>query len=486
MRSAAIPPALLFALQAPLALQAQNARMIDDYLQQMHYDPRKILAIQEPGSVESVPARTINGTNVVVCASKVVDLNKDLSEVVIFSPSTSAIFPGALVRANRNLAEGKPDLVTLVRGPLHLSVDLPGLAENGEATVQKPTKATVQTALHKMETAWFDKGQSQAARETFEVKKAYSSTQLALDLGVSAKWATGPSLKVESSASHTANHSTCVALFKQVYYTASVDPPGDPSEVFDPSVTLDQVKRTIDSSNPLAYVKSVDYGRIILVRMETSSTEDEASLAAAMEAVKGGPATVNGKTDLNVQRIIDQSSFSVVALGGNADDASRLMDMGKGKQAESRISQVIKASAVFSAKNPGFPIAYTVDFLKDNSLATFNFTTKYTQTECREYPSGFVKVRTTGGYVARFKVSWDEPDASGKGQTRKEWSSGNVSSGYEHTVDLPGDARNVKLLAEENTGFSWREALSRTEPGPTNKTYTISGTTLNPRSSISN
>jgi thiol-activated cytolysin len=286
---------------------------------------------------------------------------------------------------------------------------------------------------------------------------------------------------VDNETNHASASSTCIALFKQVYYTVSVDPPEDPAAMFDGKVTLDQVQRVVNAQNPAAYVKSMDYGRIILVRMETSDSVTEADLAAAMRYATAGPAQASVKSDLKTryEQIINNSTFTVLALGGNATDATKLMD--DPKKVQDSLFKLIKSSSQFNKQNPAYPIAYTVNFLKDNSLATFNFSTDYTEFDCKEYPAGFVRVKNSGAYVARFKVTWDETGPDGRTKVPKTWSSGNVTAGYHFTVDLPGDAKKIKILGEENTGFSWREAKSWSETGPTNKCYRIYGTTLMPK-----
>jgi len=474
--------ALLCFSAAAQSPQAQNADKIDRYLEGLKYDPRALLSVKENGATETIPVKTVNGNSVVICTSERKPLSDELKEVTILSPSSNAMFPGALVRANRNLAEGKPELITLPRGPIALSADLPNLNEKGQATVANPTKGSVQTAIQKIQEEWFkDPKNVQGARQTFLVKKAYSSEQIALALKVSAKWDGGASLKVDSATTHSSASSTCIALFRQVYYTVSYDPPGDPAAVFDPKVTLDQVQRVVNAQNPAAYVKSMDYGRIILVRMETASSEIESDLAAAFKYATGGPAPSGMRSDLKAkyEKIISNSTFTVLTLGGNASSATEVM--GDPKKAQDSLFKLIQSSATFNKQNPAYPIAYTVNFLNDNSLATFNFSTDYTESKCTEYPAGYVKVKNSGAYVARFKVTWDETGKDGKSLVPKIWESGNVTAGYQSTVDLPGDARNIKIRGEENTGFSWREAMSRTETGPTNKCYRIYGTTLMPK-----
>ena len=59
--------------------------------------------------------------------------------------------------------------------------------------------------------------------------------------------------------------------------------------------------------------------------------------------------------------------------------------------------------------------------------------------------------------------------------------SGEKTAGYSAQVDLPGDARNVRLRAWAATGLiwdKWGEIFNVALEGPDNRTYRAKGTTL--------
>jgi len=89
---------------------------------------------------------------------------------------------------------------------------------------------------------------------------------------------------------------------------------------------------------------------------------------------------------------------------------------------------------------------------------------------------GWVGFKNSGGYVAKFYVNWKED-----GQA-KSWASGNKAVGYSGVVSLTGNVNEVTIDAQANTGFGWATIfrLGFTN-GPPNKTYVVSGTTLNRR-----
>jgi hypothetical protein len=86
-------------------------------------------------------------------------------------------------------------------------------------------------------------------------------------------------------------------------------------------------------------------------------------------------------------------------------------------------------------------------------------------------PKNWIRLVHNGLYVAKFYLRWP-------GQTTL-WSSGNRTIGYSVNVPLPDDVKTVLLNAQEQTGFGWKNIVRREVP--VQRTYTISGTTLQPR-----
>jgi thiol-activated cytolysin len=451
------------------------------YLQSLKYDPRDLLSVEESGSTTPLPPKTKTsaGNSVIVCTNTNRSLQKELSDVAILSPTAGVVFPGALVRANRRLAEGRPDPIGVARAPVTIRVDLPGLGARATRVVEKATASNVQAAIDEVLELWNAEAGSQGyvnkARSFLSIAKAYSRQQLALDLGFSSKW-TGGDVSSKLNVASSGEMSVAVAFFKQVFYSVVFDTPTDPSSVFAPDVDLADIKAVIDDDNPPAYVRSVDYGRIIMVKMETASSETKMSMEGALKQVTSGGVDVAGSVDGKFAQIVDNSTFTVVALGGNAEAAASITqpgDLGK-------LHELIQRGAQYTRQNPGAPISYTVAFLKDNQIATLGFTTNYTEQECVQHNNGMVQVEHAGVYVAKFAVSWEEQDQNGA-YTARTWESGAKTAGFTAQIDLPGDARNVKIEAWAATGLVWDPwglVFSEVEKGPSNLRYVARGTTL--------
>ena len=460
-----------------------NRQALDNYIRSLNYDRRRLLSVQEDGATESLPSKTRSNTGnaVIITTKRQHSLRKNLSDVAILRPTAGVIFPGALVIADQNLMEGQPTPIGLARGTVTISTDLPGL-QNSRRQLSEPSHSGVQDAINGILEEWNQQPASQgyvnAARSYLEIKSVFSSQQVALDLGFNAKWASG-SAAAQLNASNNAETSVVLAHFKQVFYTVTMDTPARPSDVFGDSVTSEELKLVTSAEQPPAYVRSVDYGRILMIKMETTSRETKLDLQAAMKQVTSGGVELEGSVKAKYAEIVKNSNFTVVAIGGGAQTAASFT----GTEEDLKLlKDYIQKDATFRRDNPGAPVSYAVAFLKDNQLATMGFTTDYTETESVQHLNGFVKVRHSGAYVARFTVSWDEPDSAGNYTARPPWNSGNQTVGYVHQVDcIPGDARNLKILGEVKTGLLWNpwaQALLVTLAGPNNLCYRIKGTTL--------
>ena len=188
MNKIQIPILTLLTVLGTPALQAQNADKINSYLRGLKYNPKLQLAVPAERTQETIPVRTKEGNSVVVCATRRKMIDDELTAITIASPSGTEIFPGALVRVNQQLALGTPDLIGLPRSSVTLTVNLPNLKKKGSAKVERPALSTVQPALQEIEAAWFkDATNVQAAKQEYTIKKAYSSQQIALALGMTAK-----------------------------------------------------------------------------------------------------------------------------------------------------------------------------------------------------------------------------------------------------------------------------------------------------------
>lgn len=396
-----------------------DAGDINAFIASLTYDANSLLNVQETGGAPS--ERTLNDfyteTNppdqgtIFECQVDEYTLESNFADVAILRPSTGVVYPGALVVGNQEMLDGAPNPLGLDRGPMTLTVDLPGIGQNGVMNIETPNISSVQVALDNSLEWWndnaYEEGYVNAANSSYQSAVSYSSTQFGLDLGINAAWATG-SIAAQLDYESNSERRYASIVFKQVFYTVRMDTPNNAASVFGPNVTLSQVENVLGSSTPPAYVSSVNYGRIIMVRMETTNTDYSINLKSVLEYASG---VNSGSGDINTtyESIISNSSINIITIGGNAEVAVSAIDAANLEEGPGSINYIITGeNAVYSRNNPGVPIAYTIRYLKDHSLAKMGYTTDYAVEECGSY--GFshdeVRVENDSFHDTRFRFKY--------------------------------------------------------------------------------
>jgi thiol-activated cytolysin len=426
---------------------AEQTQEITQYIKNLNYDPNAMLNVQsiDGGSLKTQTKadtnKVLQNDNLIVCQQVTYNLKQNAEQVAIIRPTNGIIWPGALVKVNEGLLNGMPEPVTLKAAPTTLRIDLPGIGEKGTITVKDPTNSNTQTEIDKALDWWnnnkYVEGYVNASNSSYNAATSFSSQQLALDLGLNVKWASG---SVSAQFNYTSSSTNKVAMmtFKQVFYTVTFDTPSQPGSVFDPSVSTNQIKSEFSNAEPPGYVHSVSYGRIIMFRMVTTESATSAEVEGAMK-YSTGVTTATATLESKYKSILQNSTIEVVTIGGNADTASHAVTAQNFGDLESILTG---QNAVYSKSNPGVPIAYTVKFLMDNKVAKMGYTTDYTATECTTSKMGRIKVKGPGWYIGKFSVTYNNWE-----NTPVTWSSGNITAGNFKTCTIPGGSTNIVVTA---------------------------------------
>jgi len=372
----------------------ENAANIQEYLSKLNYSPEAMLNYQNTGGEESLKeiiedtSQSITeGNFTTICKTTTFNLKKNFDQVAILRPTTGIVWPGALVKGNESLLDGVPEPIGIERAPITLSVNLPGIGENGIRTIENPASSSVQAAVDSSLEWWnnnaYEEGYVNAANSSFNLSSSYSSKQLALDVDLNAEWASG-SVSTQFNYFTSETKKVVMAVFKQAFYDVIFDTPTSPETVFSEEATFDRVKNIIDDESAPAYIKSVTYGRIIMFRMESTNIYKSTDVEAAFRYAAGY--SVDGNLQTAYEEILQESSIDLVTIGGNASVATEPISSASTNSAGTildKIRGIISGeNAVYSRNNPGVPIAYSVFYLKDNSLAKLGYTTEYTANEC--------------------------------------------------------------------------------------------------------
>lgn len=496
-RSDAVPDKYLTkpsVVTAPTPITTQPAserNAINEFInRELTYDPRELLSTTGEGIKESFKPKERKdlGNSVIICTKEKKNAGVGKAMKDISFPSRT-IFPGALIYGDRNLAEGQPRSISIARAPMTITLLLAGSGgrgqQSGSRVVDDPKISTMNSATNMLIEEWFQQNPSSkvsspdyyvnGANQFLSVTRLYDSNQAALELGFKAKWAQG-NVSVDAAMTYNSEKDITVAFFKQIFYTVACDKPTTPADFFPATTTLAEVKNVINDKDPPAYVKSVDYGRMLMIRMETERTDASADLKAALNYA-AGTNKIGGTIDASYKKTLESSTFYIYALGGNAQAPTVITGDVEGLK---QLKNVIYNGALFARNNPGMPLSYTVNYLQKDELASIYSTSEYIETNCVEHNNAMIKLRHDGAYVARIKLSWLEPDANGVLQPKEE-DYGEKTAGWTFTKNLPGDAKSINIMAEAATGLvwdPWGEIMNKTLPGPTNCTYRMYGTTL--------
>ena len=455
---------------------------LNNYLFGLNYDKTNILTRRGEAIENYTNTSTKQQGNEFVVVEKVKkNLSNGSADVAI--NGNGDIFLGALFKANQDLLENKPQQISLDRSKGRISVDLPGMVGGDSYVDANPTASGMQEGVNTLLNRWHEKYAAKnpaPARMQYESTSAYSMNQLKAKFGSDFE-KVGVNLKIDFEAVNKGEKQIEVVDFKQVYYTANFDAPKNPSDVFAPGVTVDQLKaRGIDENTPPVYVSSVSYGRQMYVKFETTSKSTE--LKAAINAViKGVPI----KAESEWARVLKNTTVTVSIVGGNADGAARVVT-----GTVEDLKKLIQEGATFSTQNPAVPISYKTAFLKDNQVATIQSNTDYIETKVTSYKNGYLNLQHKGAYIARYYVYWDEVtyDKDGVESIRsRQWEDNgkNRTAGFQTELQFKGNVRNVRVKIQEKTGLvwePWRTVYNRTDlPLVQKRTIINSGTTLRPK-----
>ena len=455
---------------------------LNNYLFGLNYDKTNILTRRGEAIENYTNTSTKQQGNEFVVVEKVKkNLSNGSADVAI--NGNGDIFLGALFKANQGLLENKPQQISLDRSKGRISVDLPGMVGGDSYVDANPTASGMQEGGNTLLNRWHEKYAAKnpaPARMQYESTSAYSMNQLKAKFGSDFE-KVGVNLKIDFEAVNKGEKQVEVVDFKQIYYTANFDAPKNPSDVFAPGVTVDQLKtRGIDEKTPPVYVSSVSYGRQMYVKFETTSKSTE--LKAAINAViKGVPI----KPESEWARVLKDTTVTVSIVGGNADGAARVVT-----GTVEDLKKLIQEGATFSTQNPAVPISYKTAFLKDNQVATIQSNTDYIETKVTSYKNGYLNLHHKGAYIARYYVYWDEVtyDKDGVESIRsRQWEDNgkNRTAGFQTELQFKGNVRNIRVKIQEKTGLvwePWRTVYNRTDlPLVQKRTIVNSGTTIRPK-----
>lgn len=347
-----------------LPFLSANAQTINSVLNQ-YMDMENPAALTQEFPAENVPDYITSGNTTYFLTKNTESLDKN--ENNIFAENLDNIYPGAIVFADKDLANGNPTLVNLGYGKVTVRVNF-NTGGGGSSTRQNVENSphAIHEAIYSMLTA--NPGYQPAVK--LNGSKTYYSSQskMAADLNVSLNFLKA-SAKVNTSMSSSSSTITEVEDLKQEFYTVEITQESDKSKYFASNVTGADVQRKITSFHaPLAIITSVSYGRRAYRFKEFSSKDFKFKGSESVNAL--------GQSLSSTQDIAQSTTSSrewTYINGGDAQSASQILN-------GSNVSTAISQNLEYNAKtNQGIPLYYTVRFLGSGRQATIKRTGEYTE-----------------------------------------------------------------------------------------------------------
>lgn len=462
---------------------------INLFFRSLNYDPSEILVYRGEGvaSFQKREGKLDDEKKFIVTTREKKTLTNGNADIGVITSNEHITYPGAFLSANSDLMDNNPRLLTFDREPMQYTVNLPGLLNEDAGFKVDPTFYNFKQGHNKIVNTWFEKyikDHDIFALFQSDSSFAYSKEQLRVKFSLDFK-ATSVESKIDFDSINKQKKTVMVHKFKQVFYTVSAVPPMRPEDFFKSTVTKSDLESKIDNKNPAVMVDSVSYGRMIYVVMETSSTDRKSK--ALMEA-KLSKIDMHTSSDVDYSKELKNFNIQVFVMGGSSNHIE-LINVKTLKD----VADVIIKYNKFSRTNLGYPISYSTMFIKDNTRAIVRSSAEYIETTREEFNKGIFRLAHHGAYVAQFSLSWDEVKFDQRGDeviSREHWDGSwrDLTAPFAANIELPGNARNIAIMARECTGLAWdwwRKVVDRKGVPLINwRQLKIWGTTLDPAQSI--
>ncbi len=330
---------------------------------------------QENATGNSSTVEKPEGGNAYSCTTTPYSITRTPDKIVTFSPDANVLWAGSLLQGNGyKLGLGSlKELPIRQRAPLELAISLQ--TNPNKAMVTNPTSTNVNAAIGDLIEKANNNNVRPSSSVSFVQTESYSAEQIALKLGISAKYM-GSSAKATFDLKRNASERTLTAIYIENAFTVFVTGPQTPSSYLSSAFSQADLDAQIAQGNlgrdniPV-YISSVTYGRMLMFSM--TSTASAQDMKATLDATyKGGTVEVEGNLSAEQKKILRDSRIEVATIGGDPDDARRLIASGK-------LSEYFSKNTALTTYKP---LSYEVKNLGDGSTAKLSETSNYNVTEC--------------------------------------------------------------------------------------------------------
>lgn len=317
---------------------------------------------------EDYPQEGSSATERSVCVSRRVSVLDGNGEFPLFSPNADVIYPGALLQG-KTLSDATPSPIVVKRAGGTISYNI---NDGGYSfSVDEVKKSSVQDAMGDV-----IKSGSGIVPADFQIDiiQIESESQMALEMGLNVESLT---TNVSADMSFTKDQTLNRTLVKltQSYYTMSFDLPTSLDEIFDSSVTAEQLAKYVQADNPATYISSVNYGRVFYMLFESTSSRTEMEAKINVE-YSAGLTSGDGQVNYGAADSLKNLKIKVIAYGGPAQGAFDLIG-------ESDISTIAANIGSGTDILTGQPLSYVVRSVNNpDQIVGTKIATEYDEVKC--------------------------------------------------------------------------------------------------------
>jgi Thiol-activated cytolysin len=272
------------------------------------------------------------------------------------------------------------------RAPFRVTTNLP-IAEPSRL-VEAPSASTVQAAINSMISSANSKATGGGMHLKFS--ENHSAEQVARDFGLDAAYM-GARVKAGLTVNKSIKRQSVALMLTEKAFTMSMDAEGRSRRpaFFNDNFTLDQAKALVNQgrlgvdldggSNVPTYLKSITYGRIVLINITSDMSAEELKTKLA-GSFQSGAANIN--TNFNSALANSNNTFElrVTTFGGPrpSEGGFKLIPVSGGANLLQTLNEYLNQPTPLSTM---VPISYTAYTLKDDNLAAMQRTSEYTVTK---------------------------------------------------------------------------------------------------------
>jgi thiol-activated cytolysin len=341
------------------------------------------------------------------CSEQKFSLTNGMDKVIAFNPNASSLFAGNIIQG-KYVNDGVLTSAVLTSMREDVTVTVTGLSGITNASRKvKPTLDQIEKARNEILAS--SSNIKVPAQIVFNQVVGYSLAQSMLSLGINANWAAG-SIGGSLNTSNRVEEKSVYIYFMQKYYDLAINEPLSPADFFTSSTKVGDLQSGMQQGNPMCFISSVSYGRILIAKITSQNSISDIQRAADASFKLFGVGVSANISSVD-RSVLQNSQIDLFVLGGDATDATKIT---AGTANSLDVMNSIANYMQNSANKPEFalPISYVVKYL-DKSPFFLGATTEYTKRDCSLSPNATQKFEL---YFDSFYINNDCDTGGGNGE----------------------------------------------------------------------